>query len=205
MKEQKKHTEDLARIRSIMEKSSRYDSLSGVSGVLVGVYAIIGSIIVAQNTDKNLFRNIDVSSTAIEGRTFVIITAVIVLTFSLCTVALLTKKKAAKRKVKVWNSLTRRIVELMATPLISGGLCIIILSYLGLTALMIPMSLIFFGISFCNISRYTYAELYPGGMIQITLGLIALLFLDHSLLIWAIGFGGVNIVLGIILHLKHEK
>lgn len=43
-----KHQEDLAHIRSMMERSSRFISLSGLSGVFAGLSALIGGIYVYQ-------------------------------------------------------------------------------------------------------------------------------------------------------------
>ena len=41
MTDNKKHIEDIAEIRSLMEKSSKFISLSGLSGILAGIFALI--------------------------------------------------------------------------------------------------------------------------------------------------------------------
>jgi len=43
MKEVKEYEKDLASIRSIMERSVKFISLSGLSGILSGVFALLGS------------------------------------------------------------------------------------------------------------------------------------------------------------------
>ncbi len=39
----KQHLQDLTEIRSMMERSSRFISLSGLSGISAGVFALIGA------------------------------------------------------------------------------------------------------------------------------------------------------------------
>ena len=43
MKEKKDYIKDISEIRSIMERSSRFISLSGLSGVMAGLYALVAS------------------------------------------------------------------------------------------------------------------------------------------------------------------
>jgi predicted lysophospholipase L1 biosynthesis ABC-type transport system permease subunit len=43
MKEIQEYEKDLASIRNIMERSAKFISLSGLSGVLAGIYALVGA------------------------------------------------------------------------------------------------------------------------------------------------------------------
>ncbi|MCK5705545.1 MAG: hypothetical protein KAI29_30555, partial [Cyclobacteriaceae bacterium] len=45
MKQTKDYLEDISEIRNIMERSSNFISLSGLSGIMAGIYALIGSFI----------------------------------------------------------------------------------------------------------------------------------------------------------------
>ena len=51
----------------------------------------------------------------------------------------------------------------------------------------------------------TLEEVKLMGIIQISLGLTAILLIQYSLIIWALGFGLVNIVIGIYMHYKYER
>jgi len=43
--EPKDYLKDISEIKQLMNKSSRFISLSGLSGILAGIYAIIGAAI----------------------------------------------------------------------------------------------------------------------------------------------------------------
>ena len=45
MKEIQEYEKDIASIRTIMERSAKFISLSGLSGVLAGIYALTGATI----------------------------------------------------------------------------------------------------------------------------------------------------------------
>ena len=93
----------------------------------------------------------------------------------------------------------------MAVPLVEGGLLILVLIAKGLIGLIAPVSLIFYGIALFNASRHTLEEVKVLGIIQIALGIISSYFVEYSLLIWALGFGVVNIIYGIYMHYKYER
>ena len=56
-----------------------------------------------------------------------------------------------------------------------------------------------------NASKYTLNDIRYLGLTEIFLGLVALVFLEYSLLFWAIGFGLVHIIYGIVMYYKYER
>lgn len=208
MKEEKDYIQDISEIRSMMERSSRFLSLSGLSGVMAGIFALAGAFIAYKvfdfNPDSIMYSYAgSVSSTASLAN--VIYVAIAILILALSTVVFLSGRNAGKNGEKLWNQTTRRLLANMAVPLVAGGLLIIILIAKGLIGLIAPVSLIFYGMALFNASKLTLEDVKILGIIQIVLGLISSYFIEYSLIIWALGFGAVNIIYGIYMHYKYEK
>jgi len=66
-----------------------------------------------------------------------------------------------------------------------------------------PLTLIFYGLALVNASKYTLSEIRSFGIAEIVLGLIAMAFIGYGLLFWAIGFGLLHIIYGIIMHVRY--
>jgi hypothetical protein len=89
-------------------------------------------------------------------------------------------------------------------PLIAGGLFVAALLFHGLIFLIAPVTLIFYGLALINASKHTYHDVKYLGLIEIALGLIASFFVGYGLFVWALGFGVMHIVYGILMYLKYE-
>jgi uncharacterized membrane protein YidH (DUF202 family) len=131
--------------------------------------------------------------------------ALAVLILSLGTATYLSWRKAIKSGEKFYNATTRRVINAMAVPLVTGGLLILALLLKGLIGLMAPLSLLFYGLALYNTSKFTYEEVKTMGLIEIGLGLISTFYVGYGLLCWALGFGVVHIIYGIYLHYKYER
>lgn len=197
MSEQKDYLKEISEIRSMMERSTKFFSLSGWSGIIMGIYALIASYIA-----KELF-NFDPTKTA--NLFQVAVLAVVVLIAALGTAIYLSFNKASGRKEPIWNPTAKRLLFSMAVPLVTGGLLILIFISKGMIAFVIPSTLLFYGLSLYAASKFTYEEVRSLGLIEIVLGLISAYFVDYGLLCWAIGFGIFHIVYGIYLHYKYER
>ena len=206
MKE-KEIQDDLASIRSLMERSSKFISLSGLSGILAGVYALLGAgaayyilhVPMPFNYERVGFMyllNILPALAAI---------AVAVLLASLITGLLLTYRKAKKKNQPVWGKTSRAILFNMAVPLVTGGLLILILLYRGYFGIVAPTSLVFYGLALMAAGNFTFTDVKFLGMSEIILGLTAACFPGYGLLFWAIGFGLLHIVYGIVMYLKYDR
>jgi len=204
---EKDYLQDITEIRSIMEKSSRFISLSGLSGILAGVYALIGAAVA--------YRLVYTSETVIYSQLVVrdvrgnvvslILIALAILLFTIGTGILLTKRKAKKDGVKSWDKTTKRLLTNLFIPLLAGGILVVIFYQQGLIGMIAPVTLIFYGMGLINASHYTYRDIRYLGISEVILGLIASAVIGYGLLIWAIGFGVLHIVYGALMYFKYER
>ena len=208
MKEEKDYIKDISEIRSMMERSSRFLSLSGLSGVMAGIYALAGVLVAylvfGFNPDSVTY-TITSESDSPANISNVIFVALVILALALGTVIYLSRRNAGKRGEKIWSTTTRRLLANMMVPLSAGGILIVILIMNNLAGLAAPVSMIFYGLALFTASKMTFEEVKLMGVIQIILGILAASFIQYSLIIWALGFGVVNIVYGIFMHYKYER
>ncbi|GAA4463140.1 hypothetical protein GCM10023189_40810 [Nibrella saemangeumensis] len=206
MKENKDYIRDIAEIRSMMERSSKFLSLSGWAGIMAGLYALAGAYVaytfLSFNPDKIIYSLPSAGLAAGLGN--IILLATIVLLLAIGTAVFLSVRKAAKRGEKLWNAITKRLLINMAVPLIVGGLLALILIAKGLVGLLAPVTLLFYGLALFNAGNFTYREVQSLGLIQIGLGLISTYYVEYGLLCWALGFGIIHIVYGIYMHYRYE-
>jgi hypothetical protein len=208
MKEERDYIRDIAEMRSMMERSSKFLSLSGLAGIMAGIYALSGANIAYKifyfNPDQIVDGNI-IPGRPSSGLLKVIFLAIIILVLAIGTAIFLSYKKANKRGEKLWNPTAKRLLINMAVPLIAGGLLILILISKGLIGLIAPFTLLFYGLALYNASKFTYAEVRSLGLIEIGLGLISSYFMGYGLIFWALGFGVVHIIYGIYMHYRYER
>lgn len=199
MKEEQDYIQDIAEIRSMMERSSKFLSLSGWAGILAGVYALFGAWVANSllgfQPDTIFYSYLDLTN--------ILLTAGGVLVLALVTALLDSRRKAQKREESAWNSTSKRLLASIAVPLFTGGLVIILLLQYGLLGLMAPFTLIFYGLALYNAGFYSIREVRLMGFAQMILGLLNLGFIETGLLFWAIGFGGIHIVYGIYMHFRY--
>ncbi|MFD0794664.1 hypothetical protein ACFQZX_13640 [Mucilaginibacter litoreus] len=200
--------DELASIRSMMERSSKFISLSGLSGVLAGVYALIGAVcayfILYPHTGWHAtihFNNNGVNATT----TSLIIVASGVLIASIATGIILTVRKAKQKGQSVWGRTSRQLLYNMCVPLFTGGALILILIWRGYFGVVAPASLIFYGLALINASSITFKDIHYLGISDILLGLLAAIMPGYGLLFWAIGFGLLHIVYGSIMYIKYDR
>lgn len=207
MRKEQDYIKDISEIRSMMERSTKFLSLTGLSGVLAGIYALIGALGAYSFFGENSSDfYTDMNGGSISGRLFyLILLALGVLILAIGTAILFSYRKAAKRGEKLWNPTARRLVINMSLPLVAGGLLILVFLTKGFFALVMPMTLIFYGLALATAGKFTFEEMKSLGIIQIFLGLLAAYFPEYALLFWAFGFGIMHILYGIYMHLKYEK
>jgi len=204
MKEEQDYIRDIAEMRSMMERSSKFLSLSGLAGIMAGLYALSGAFIawkVFSFRPREAVQSGELSADLLQ----VILLATIVLILAVGTAFLLSYKKSVKRGEKFWNATAKRLLLNMSVPLVAGGLLILILISKGLISLMAPFTLLFYGLALFNASKFTYEEVKFLGMIQMVFGLISSLFPEYGILCWALGFGVLHIIYGIYIHYKYER
>ena len=207
MKTDQEYIKDLSQIRQMMEKSTKFLSLAGWSGIMAGIYALAGAYFLYRlegTRSGEIF--IPDQSRGIPDDVFtILITGITVLILAVGTCIFMSYQKANRNHEKLWNPTTRRLVLNMAIPLVAGGIFILILLSQGIYEWMAPLTLIFYGLSLVNASRVTFDELRYMGIMEIILGLLSTYFISMSLLFWAAGFGILHIVYGIYMHWRYER
>ena len=206
MKEIKEYEKDLASIRHMMERSSKFISLSGLAGVLAGIYALGGAtaayFLVHYPISPLHFRIYSVNE---PGTLFKLIgIATLVLAASLATGLWLTRKKAQQHGLNLWSPASRKLLFNISIPLVAGGVFILIMLYTGHFGLAAPASLIFYGLALVQGSPNTVDEIRYLGFSEIVLGLTSAIFPGYGLIFWAIGFGILHIVYGAIMYNKYD-
>ena len=202
----KNYLKDISEIKSIMNRSSRFVSLSGLSGILAGVYALIGAFAANFLLVSYQSSNTSISLLPISYLEYFLVgIALLVLILSTLTAFILSSKKAKKSKEKLWDATTKRLLINFIIPLFTGGAFCIILYQYGLIGLIAPTSLIFYGLACVNASKYTLGDIRYLGLLNIFIGLIATQFIGYGLYFWALGFGILHIIYGIVLYNKYDK
>jgi hypothetical protein len=206
MKEQQIE-KDLQSIRQLMERSSKFISLSGLSGVMSGTYALIGFARAYRLIygDYRIFHYHDYFLVPYQTLLKLITIALVVLIASIVTGIWLSFLKAKKKGHLFFVPATKYLLVNLAIPLVTGGVFILILlsrGYYGITA---PACLIFYGLALVAASHYTYGDVRWLGFFEIVIGLFSAWFPWYGLLCWAFGFGILHILYGIIMYYKYER
>ena len=202
--DKQKYIEDLRDIKQMMNRSSRFISLSWLSGISAGILAILGAYLAYQTIYANQnyleYRQAILSSGNLST---LLIIASTTLLLSIASGIFFTTRKARKNKQKLWDLQTKSLLINLFIPLVTGGILCLILLFKGFIGIIAPLTLIFYGLALVNASKYTLDEVRSLGIVEIVLGLLGIYFIGYGLIIWTIGFGIVHIIYGIIMHLKY--
>lgn len=208
--EEKEIHDELASIRSLMERSSKFISLSGLSGILAGVYSLVAAVIAYLIIKDNPFDIKQVSFFEALGNAYHILIsfaliALIVLILSITTAVILSKNKAKRKGQSIWGKTSQELFFHMTVPLLTGGIVIALFIYYENIAFIVPTMLIFYGLALVSASNFTFNMVKYLGLLEIALGLIAACFPGYGLLFWAIGFGVLHIIYGSMMYLKYDR
>ncbi|HCC70244.1 MAG TPA: hypothetical protein DEQ09_03715 [Bacteroidales bacterium] len=192
------HSDDLKTIRKIMEESSRFLSLNGLSGVFAGIFALLGftiAFLIIRNPDLTGRENLDL---------VLLIDALVILILALATGGYLSYRKAIKTGLKIWTGTTRRMLLNLVIPLISGAVFILFFYLKNDFHYIIPAMLIFYGLALVSAGKFTFGEIQYLGIFEVLTGFFAAIFPDYALFAWAFGFGLLHILYGLIMHKKYR-
>lgn len=201
--------QDIKDIRRIMERSSRFISLSGLSGVTSGICALVGVFIAndilsnyygAYNS-RGIFSGDDFSKLKIK---FILLGA-IVFSFAFVSSFYMTWRKAKKQGLPLWDHTSKRLAWNMMVPLIAGGFFILGMLRYDVWLFVAPACLIFYGLALVNASKYTLHDIRYLGYCELVLGGVNIFLPGYGLWIWGLGFGVLHIVYGIVMWRKYER
>lgn len=217
--------DQLKEIRSLMERSSRFMSLSGWTGIMAGIYSLIGAIaayfvifkmkfteqipqesVKMYGSGRVIHYNYSNGLTDLfsEKNIYLFLIAIAVILLSTVTAFYQSSVISKQQGVKLWNSTTKRLFVQVAIPLGTGGVFCLALLYYGHAGLIAPAMLIFYGLALLNGSKYTLKEFHSLAICEIGLGVISLLFIGWGLVFWSIGFGVLHIIYGILMQKRYK-
>ena len=215
MNDQNHHLDTLQDIKQMMERSSRFISLSGLSGIAAGSCALVGAwfaygVIEPNRGAANNLRYItapgspDISISDWMGNQLVQIAAItFVAAFILSFI--FTYLRSKKTNTPIWGTTAKRLMINVMIPMVAGGIYLLKLMENQAYGLIAPGSLIFYGLAVLNASKYTLHETKYLGYSEILLGIISLWFIGYGIYFWAIGFGVFHIVYGTIMWWRYER
>ncbi len=213
-RENAEHLEAIQDIRQMMKKSTRFLSLSGLSGVFAGIYALIGAYVsgiilsnFAASYQEDIVRGNEFGTIEMVYGLYInfILIALAVLLFSIITAYFFSNRKAKREGNKLFDHTAIRVLINLAIPLIAGGVFCMALLYHGSIVYIAPAMLLFYGLALINASKYTYDDIRYFGICEVVLGLINAFNLGNGLLYWAFGFGVLHIIYGAAMWYKYER
>jgi len=203
--------EDLREIRRMMENSSKFLSLSGLSGVFAGLTALVGAYFAYLQDLK--FRKL-FPYYYLQGRLddfeselaikYVIIAGIILVT-ALSFGLFFTWLKAKKQGKKLWTPLSFRLLISLMVPLFFGGLFLIGMYSHGLYPFIAPATLLIYGFALLNASKYVHVDIKYLALCEMALGVIAMFKLHWGFTAWIIGFGVLHVLYGTIMYFKYDR
>lgn len=205
------YIKDIKEIRSIMERSTRFISLSGLSGIVAGVIALLGTAAAywylhykllpeTGNLTMNADRVIELKLLL-----FLVLDAVIVLILVIACGIFFALRKSKKFNIPFWNKSAELTLWNLLIPLIAGGLFCLVLYKYHLYLLIAPATLIFYGLALLNASKYTLHEIRYLGVCEVVLGLFCSLLYEYTVCFWAMGFGVLHIIYGAFMYYRYER
>lgn len=201
-----KISDDLAHIRSMMERSSRFLSLSGLSGIVAGIVGLVAGLIAMYWTSGS---DMPLEKARMSVGAGILVQSLILLGTSALLLAIFcgcyfTVRKSKKLGLQIWTATTKKILVQLAIPLAVGGVFVLAMLQYNLYGLIAGTTLIFYGLALVNAEKYTYSDIKYLGFLEIILGCLSLFFIGKGLIFWTIGFGVLHIVYGIILYRKYK-
>ncbi|MFI5171134.1 MAG: hypothetical protein ACHQFW_02030 [Chitinophagales bacterium] len=203
------YLDDIKEIRSMMEKSSRFLSLSGLSGVSAGIVALAGAIMawwyIKNNLGSSMYSMRNITTIELKDLVFLLLDAAIVLVLAVALAIYFALRKARIQNLPVWNKAAELTFFNLIIPLIAGGIFCLFLFYYDLYLLIAPATLVFYGLALLNASKFTLHEIRYLGITEIILGLIAMATPGYSLIFWSLGFGVLHIIYGAVMYFRYER
>jgi len=203
--QQENPLEQLQHIKSMMEKSTRFVSLSGWSGIIAGLSALVGVYLaygkINTVSSKSIYDNSMPNREALIIELMFIAIGVFIVAFVFSII--FTYLQSKKQEKPIWNTTVRRLLFNTLFPILVGGIFILKLVEYNYIEFISSACLLFYGLGLVNGSTYTLGEVRYLGYSQIVLGIISLFFLPQGLLFWSLGFGVLHIIYGIAMWKKY--
>ena len=210
MKNNKNQLDTIDEIKELMERSSQFRSIGGMSGIAAGIVAITGAVILSLYLKVGLFEH--ASGIILTGRgqepasiRFIILLALAVFILAAVLAVFLTSRNAKRKNLEFWGKPAHRVFINLFIFLLTGGIFCGILLHYGIYFLIVPSMLVFYGLALINVSKFTLNEVAQLGILEIVLGIVAAVIPVYPLLMWFIGFGILHLIYGVFVFIKYER
>lgn len=186
---------EISEIRSMMERASKFLSLSGLAGVSAGLVGLGGAAAASVILEH-------------EGRPdvgVILLTAIAVLLLALGLAVFFTRRNARRQGLPIWDATARRLTVALLVPLSVGGAVCIVLLVQAEYGLLASMMLVFYGLALVQASAFTRGEVRWLGAIEIVLGIAAGFWPAWGLALWGTGFGVLHILYGSVMYYRYDR
>ncbi len=209
MKETTPPEQTLQDIKQMMERSSRFISLSGLSGITAGIVALAGAWLAGRilnnyyggYNSRGFFTGDDFSQLKIK----LIGLAVAVFAVAFTSSFYFTWRRARRQNVSLWGPVSKRLFWNMSVPLLAGAGFVLAMLRYDDWIYVSSACLIFYGLALINASKYTLTDIRYLGYCEIVLGIVNMFYIGSGLYFWAAGFGMLHIIYGAVMWWKYEK
>tara|TARA_R110002073_G_scaffold279026_1_gene443150 strand:- start:437828 stop:438394 length:567 start_codon:yes stop_codon:yes gene_type:complete len=180
-------------------KPSSFFSLSGFSGLFIGIYCFLALFTIRFLT--NDYSSGEVMSSMLPVlfiEVFVVVTTILFIILSVFTLWIRARRKAKKSTTILWNPLSKKLRLHLLTPLLFISIVLILIANYGYYNLITPLALFFYGMLLLNLSRFTHKRLKLLAGIEIILAILAYFIYDNELLFLILGFGLFHMLYGML-------
>ena len=204
--------EALADIRALMSRSGRFLSLSGLSGVWAGACALVAAAVAYNTAGAVPLAGVDFytayfrqQGTVGDIESYVLMLGLGTIVAAVLGAAYFTRRRATVTGYQLWSSASRSLLSAMLPPLVVGGVLVLAHWHHGSYGFGASLTLVFYGIALLAGSRYTLDELRTLGYCEIALGIFVAFFPGYGLDAWALGFGILHVVYGVVMWQRYER
>ncbi len=201
----------LREIKDIMQKSSRFENISGFSIIIIGIYASIvslGAWLLLGKHEPYSWLPTWSTDFALNtpGRTWTaILCALVLLVVSFGTVCLMSYFKTKRVNHRfVFDHTVRRSLWAFFVPAATGGLLCLAMLQQGHYGITSSFMLVFYGLALINCAHHTTSRLALLGYVELLLGIVDCFVVSHGILFWFLGFGLWHIIFGIFFTLSNR-
>lgn len=201
------YIQQITDIKKIISARTKFNALSGISGILAGSYALIGAFIayrIIYTSDTILYHDFSGAYFNTEIVKLFLVAAV-VLVASLLTGFYFSYQKAKIKGEALFNVVAVKIIKNLLLFLFTAFVVLVAVYLKGQITLLAPLCLLFYGLALINVSSFIASEIYGLGLCIVVTGLISLFFPGMGLFFWAIGFGLMHIIYGFVMWYRYDR
>lgn len=201
--------ETIRQIHKLMDRSAKFSALSGWAGIWPGIVAIAGASMILKTTNIHFmtlnYSPGDIPINYYEAAKTFIFNGLIIFLLAMPGALFFIIRNAHKAGQQAWNHTSRQLLKQFSLPMLTGGLFACVLLFHYLPAFVIPVLLVFYGLSLISCSKFTLPTVGYLGITELALGCLNLFFLPSGPVFWILGFGVAHIVYGLVMLKKTNQ